>query len=200
MEAFARLQYEHESRTPELLYPDVLAAAWRDLAAHWDIPWAEDDAYAFGWSVGRWPAFADSAASLRYLKRFYKLVIISNVDRASFARSSEKLGVTFDKIITAEDVGSYKPSPRSFEYALRALGEMGIAKETVLHTAQSLFHDIVPARDFGLKTMWINRRKGKTGSGATPAVAVKVKPDFEVASLAEFVTRHQAELGEGPSS
>lgn len=199
LETFAKLQYEHEAKTPEMLYPDVLAAVYRDLAAHWNIPWAEGDALSFGRSVGRWPAFADSAESLRYLKRFYKLVIISNVDRASFARSNEKLGVTFDKIITAEDVGSYKPSPRNFEYALRALGEMGIAKETVLHTAQSLFHDIVPAREFGLRTMWINRRKGKSGWGATPPVAVQAEPDFEVAGLSEFVTRHQAELGEEPT-
>ncbi len=200
LEVFAKLQYEHEAKTPEKLYPDVLAAVYRDLAARWDIPWGEDDAYGFGQSVGRWPAFADSAESLQYLKRFYKLAIISNVDRASFARSNEKLGVSFDRIITAEDVGFYKPSPRNFEYALRALGEMGIAKETILHTAQSLFHDIVPAKDFGLRTMWINRRKDKSGWGATPPVAVKVEPDFEVAALSEFVTRHRAESGEEPSS
>lgn len=198
LEAFAKFQYEHEAKTPEMPYPDVLAAVHRDLAAHWGLPWSADDATGFGQSVGRWPAFADSAASLRYLKRFYKLVIVSNVDRASFARSSERLGVAFDKVIAAEDVGSYKPDARNFAYALRALGEMGISKETILHTAQSFFHDIVPAKAIGLKTMWINRRKGKTGWGATPPVATKVKSDFEVAALSEFVARHQAELGGEP--
>ena len=82
-------------------------------------------------------AFDDSAAALRYLKRYYKLVIISNVDRASFSRSNEKLGVEFDRVITAQDVGSYKPDIRNFDYALADLKQsLGVGKDEILHTAQ----------------------------------------------------------------
>jgi hypothetical protein len=88
-----------------------------------------------------WPAFADSASSLRYLKRHYKLAILSNVDNESFSFSNEKLGVDFDAIYTAEDCGFYKPSARNFEYMLRKLKTLGIEKNQILHTAESLFHD-----------------------------------------------------------
>ena len=87
---------------------------------------------AFGGSIGRWPAFADTASSLQYLKQHYKLVILSNVDRASFAESNKALGVSFDKIITAQDVGSYKPDPRNFEVLIKALAEMGVTKSGIL--------------------------------------------------------------------
>lgn len=193
LEAFAKFESRHQVETPGKLYPDVLASVYRDLGSHWGVPASDEDASSFGQSIGRWPAFDDSVASLRYLKGHYKLVILSNVDRASFARSNEKLGVTFDTIITAQDVGSYKPDPRNFDHTINALAEMGIPKSKILHTAQSLFHDIVPAKRTGLKTMWINRRKGKKGGGAT-APTEAVRPDFEVASLAEFVSQHESEL------
>jgi 2-haloalkanoic acid dehalogenase type II len=133
--------------------------------------------------------------SLRYLKRQYKLVIVSNVDRASFARSRERLGVEFDRVITAQDVGSYKPNPRNFEYAIADLHRtFSIKKTDVLHIAQSLFHDVVPARKLGLSTVWINRRKAVGGWGATPPPSAAARPDIEVASLAEFVILHQTQL------
>ena len=190
--AFAELEPKHQAETPDKLYPDLLAAVYADLGKHWSIPVAPSDADAFGQSIGRWPAFSDSKPSLQYLKGHYKLVILSNVDRASFAESNKKLGVTFDHIITAQDVGSYKPDPRNFEYLINELADMEIARKQILHTAQSLFHDIVPARAAGLHTAWVNRRKGKTGGGATTAPVQGVTPDFEVASLAEFVELHKS--------
>ena len=192
--AFAELEPKHQAETPDKLYPDVLAAVYLDLGKRWRIPADIDDAVAFGQSIGRWPAFPDSAASLQYLKGHYKLVILSNVDRTSFAESNKKLGVSFDKIITAQDVGSYKPDPRNFEYLISELADMGIEKKKILHTAQSLFHDIAPAQAAGLHTAWVNRRKGKAGGGATASLLHSVAPDFEVASLKEFVDKHQAEL------
>lgn len=187
-----------EAETPGKLYPDILAEVHRRLADQWGIKANPAEAAEFGQSVGRWPAFADSATSLQYLKRYYKLVILSNVDRASFARSNEKLGVTFDRIITAQDVGSYKPSLRNFEHALADLDRtFGTRKADILHTAQSIFHDVVPARTVGLATMWINRRKPVGGWGATPAPKAEgtaATPDIEVASMADFVVLHQAHL------
>ncbi|MBL8670245.1 MAG: haloacid dehalogenase type II [Alphaproteobacteria bacterium] len=189
LEAFGAAESSVEAESPFRLYPDVLAEVHRRLAVTWGIAKDEAAARAFGASVGRWPAFADSAESLRYLKQHYKLVILSNVDRASFAESNKKLGVTFDRICTAQDVGSYKPSPRNFDYLLKEMAGMGIAKERILHTAQSLFHDHAPAKAAGLRTIWINRRKGRPGGGATPPA--EAKPDWEVASLAEMVALHK---------
>ncbi|MFQ5936308.1 MAG: haloacid dehalogenase type II [Acidiferrobacterales bacterium] len=191
--AFAELEPKHQAETPDKLYPDVLASVYHDLGVQWEIPITDEDASTFAKSIARWPAFDDSAPSLQYLKRHYKLVILSNVDRASFAESNKKLGVTFDKIITAQDVGSYKPDPRNFEYAISALAEIGVAKNKILHCGQSLFHDVVPGRAVGLATMWVNRSKGRTSATREPTKPVR--PDFEVVSLAEFVNKHQAELG-----
>jgi 2-haloacid dehalogenase len=198
LEIFGTTEAECEAEMPSKLYPEILMEAHRRLAATWSVKANADEATAFGQSVGRWPAFADSATSLQYLKRYYKLVIISNVDRTSFARSNEKLQVAFDRIITAQDVGSYKPSLKNFEYALDDLSRiLGTRKTDILHTAQSIFHDVVPARKMGLSTMWINRRKLVGGWGATPAPQAQgaaTKPDFEVASMADFVGLHQTHL------
>jgi 2-haloacid dehalogenase len=198
LEAFGTTEAACEAETPGKLYPEILVDVHRRLAEKWGIKAVAGEAAEFGQSVGRWPAFADSATSLQYLKRYYKLVILSNVDRASFARSNEKLGVAFDRIITAQDVGSYKPSLRNFEYALADLNKtFGTNKADILHTAQSIFHDVVPARTTGLATMWINRRKTVGGWGATPEPQAKAdltKPDMEVGSMADFVVLHQAHL------
>jgi 2-haloacid dehalogenase len=198
LEAFGTTEAACEAETPGKLYPEILADVHRRLADKWGIKTDAGKAAEFGQSVGRWPAFADSATSLQYLKRYYKLVILSNVDRASFARSNERLGVAFDRIITAQDVGSYKPNLRNFEHALADLERtLGTRKADILHTAQSIFHDVVPARSVGLATMWINRRKPVGGWGATPAPRAQsalATPDAEVASMADFVILHQAHL------
>ena len=195
LEAFAEAEADCERQAPDRLYPTILADVFRRLAARWSVTVRDGEAEAFGQSVGRWPAFPDSPDALAYLKKHFKLVIISNVDHASFAGSERKLGVTFDRVITAQDVGSYKPSLRNFEYALDDIRRtLGLERCQVLHTAQSLFHDIVPAKTVGLRTMWINRRRGREGWGATPPPAVDVRPDFEVGSLGEFAALHRDQL------
>jgi len=198
LENFGTTEALVEAETPTVLYPQILEEVHRRLARQWDIRSTADEVAGFGQSVGHWLAFADSATALQYLKRYYKLVILSNVDRASLARSNVKLDVEFDRIITAEDVGSYKPSPRNFEHALADLKtSLGVAKDEILHTAQSIFHDVVPAKSVGLTTLWINRRKEVGGWGATPVPDVgddAKRPDFQVASMAEFVALHQAHL------
>jgi 2-haloacid dehalogenase len=203
LEAFAEAEATCEADTPAKPYPEILEDTQKRLAGRWAINATGDETRSFGQSVGRWPAFADSATSLKYLKRYYKLCVISNVDRASFARSNDRLGVEFDRIVTAQDVKSYKPNIRNFEYALTDLERaLGVSKQQILHAAQSIFHDIVPARKVGLATLWINRRKEVGGWGATPApcdMGDAALPDFEVPSLAEFLVLHQAHLrGEAP--
>jgi 2-haloacid dehalogenase len=131
--------------------------------------------------VGEWPAFADSTDALRRLSERYRLGVITNCDEDLFTASNRRLGVRFDWVVTAERVRSYKPNPRHFEVALE---EIGLPTERVLHVAQSLFHDHVPAKRLGLSTVWIDRRAGKVGSGATPPA--EAEPDLTYPSLAAF--------------
>jgi 2-haloacid dehalogenase len=199
LEKFGETEAECEAAMPSRLYPQILEEVLRRLATRWSAKSDAQEARSFGESVGRWPAFADSPEALRYLQKYYKLVILSNVDHASFAESQQRLGVLFDCVITAQDVGSYKPDLRNFEHALKRVKDMfGAEPGAILHVAQSLFHDIVPANSIGLCTMWVNRRKEKKGWGATPAPRTdsdaNLRPDFEVASLAEFAALHRSHL------
>src|SRR5215468_2881871 len=193
---FSRLEPELQTARPAQLYPDILADAFRALGRHFGRSVSDDEARAFGQSVKDWPAFPDSADALAYLKRHYKLAILSNIDRASFAKSNRRLGVEFDLIVTAEDVGSYKPTPRNFEVLLERLTALGVTKDRLLHTAESLHHDHVPAKRFGLATAWIHRRVAKGGFGATRAPDQPVKPDWEVPSMAALVDLHRRERGD----
>ncbi len=192
LEAFARHEFAEETASPTLRYPELLARVHRKLAADWGIapdPAAEQ---RFGGSVPDWPAFPDSASALAELKRHYQLVILSNVDRQSFAASNARLGVAFDAIITAEDIGSYKPDPANFRYMLARLAERGIQKEKILHTAQSLFHDHAPARRAGLATAWIDRRHAAEGFGATMPPPADARYDFRFPSLAAMAEAARA--------
>jgi 2-haloacid dehalogenase len=193
LEAFGEAESRCEVETPSKLYPGILADTFRALGQRWEISTSDKQAAEFGRSVPRWPAFPDSAEALAYLKRHYKLVILSNVDRASFAESNKKLKVEFDKIVTAQDVGSYKPDPRNFRHLLAELEKLGLQKAQILHTAQSLFHDVAPAKSMGLRTCWINRRKGRPGAGATVLPKGDATPDIEFPSMAALVEAHRAQ-------
>jgi 2-haloacid dehalogenase len=189
---FARHEAAQEAATPSALYRDLLADVHRRLAQEWGVTLAEEAHVAFGRSVPEWPAFDDSAAALRYLKAHYKLVILSNVDRESFAGSNRRLGVTFDAICTAEDIGSYKPDLRNFRYLLATLERLGIGSHEILHTAQSLHHDHVPAKALALATCWIDRRHDREGWGATVKPAQMPAYDFRFESLAALAEAHRA--------
>ncbi|MGE3875981.1 MAG: haloacid dehalogenase type II [Parvibaculaceae bacterium] len=195
LDIFSGLETEQERETPSLLYSTLLAVVHSRMAKSWGVHAHADLHDRFGDSIPDWPAFPDSAAALAYLKRHFKLVILSNVDRKSFAASSKKLGVTFDAVHTAEDIGSYKPDPRNFAYLIDHVeADLGIGKSEILHTAQSLHHDHVPAERSGLARAWIDRRFGKQGSGATAKVANPPKVDFHFKSLAEMAEAHRKEM------
>jgi 2-haloacid dehalogenase len=192
--AFGRAEARREAAQPAAPYPRILAGVLDDLAEEFGAAASREETETFGGSVKDWPAFPDSTAALAYLRRHYRLVIVSNVDRASFRHSNDRLGVTFDAVVTAEDAGAYKPAPNHFQLALERLAEMGVAKDRVLHVAQSLYHDHVPARRLGLATMWVNRRGDRgQGGGATPATPAPVTPDGEVPTLAALVDLHRHE-------
>jgi 2-haloacid dehalogenase len=172
---------------PYLRYREVLAQACRAVAADLGIAPSDEEVAAFALSVGDWPAFPDSAAALADLHRRFKLAVITNCDDDLFAASNRRLGVTFDHVITAQQAGSYKPSHRNFELAFERIGR---PRERILHVAQSLFHDHVPAKELGLTSVWINRRAGREGSGATPPAAATPDATFpDMASFAEAALR-----------
>ena len=195
LEEFARHEAAQEEQTPAMPYSQLLAFVYKRLAKAWGMTTSNEEANTFGASIPDWPEFPDSAEALQYLKRHYMLVILSNVDRLSFRSSNERLKVRFDSIYTAQDIESYKPSDKNFEYLLRRLKEdFGLGKQDVLHTAQSLFHDHAPANRAGLKSAWIDRRHAAEGWGATVPPAGTPHYDFRFDSMAALVRAHQAEL------
>lgn len=189
LRAYAEIEHAQESATPGMLYTDILARVHRSLAEEFELRTDDELDANFGCSIEHWPAFADTADALRYLKTHFKLVILSNVSRAGIAASNRKLGVNFNAIYTAEDIGSYKPAAANFEYLLAHLrDDHGSEKSDVLHTAQSLFHDHVPANRFGIANAWIDRQHlSEDGdAGATGSVAARPKLDFQFFSMREM--------------
>ena len=196
LEAHARHESAAQARTPAKKYSDLLATVYRRLGEEWGAApdWAACEAY--GQSVKDWPAFPDSKDALAYLKEHYRLVILSNVDNRGFAASNARLGVAFDCVYTAEDAGSYKPADQNFDYMLRQLAAIGVEKGRILHTAESLFHDHVPARRHGLATCWIYRRHGEEGYGAAMDPGRQPHIDFRFNSMAELAQAHRHALSE----
>jgi 2-haloalkanoic acid dehalogenase type II len=186
LETYADAESTIEREHPTLRYPDVIAAAIHRTGEAHGIAVPDALAASIGASVPDWPAFSDSADALARLQHRVKLIILSNVDRASFAGSNARLGVAFDAVYTAQDIGSYKPDPRNFQYLLNHARELGVAQGRLLHVAQSLFHDHVPAKAAGLPTVWIDRRGARDGFGATPPPAQHVSPDWTFPSMAAF--------------
>jgi 2-haloacid dehalogenase len=192
LQAFARLESRQQEKTPDMLYSDLLAEVHGQLAVEWGVAREAAEDAAFGRSIAGWPPFADTVEALRYLKRHFRLVILSNVDRASFRATGTRLGVAFDAIYTAQDIGSYKPDLRNFRYLLARLREQGVGPDKLLHVAQSLFHDHVPANALGLTSAWIDQRCGQGGGGATAPVPGDVRYDFRFPSLGELAEAHRA--------
>jgi 2-haloacid dehalogenase len=186
LEAYGTAETAIEAAQPQLRYPDVLREALAVLGQQVAAPPTRDELERFGASVADWPAFDDSPAALAALGGRHRLVILSNIDRASFAASNARLGVTFDAIITAEDVGAYKPDRRGFDRLLQTVRDLGSTPDRLLHVAQSLYHDHVPAKALGLRTCWIDRRRGQPGWGATPPPPAEVSPDLVFGSLEEL--------------
>lgn len=195
LEAHARHESSQQSWTPTKRYCELLPIVYKRLAEEWGVPATSEDCAAYGRSVKNWPAFSDTVDALQYLKKHYKLVILSNVDNESFAGSHARLDVEFDAIYTAEDVGSYKPSDRNFDYMLDKIKTLGVEKADILHTAESMFHDHGPANRHGLASCWIYRRYEQEGFGATMNPGDMPKYDFCFNSMADLVRAHQEALG-----
>lgn len=191
LEIYARHEADQEEKTPGMLYSDLLGVVYGRLAEEWKTEVTAGEMARFGTSVPDWPAFPDSAEALHYLKQHYKLIILSNVDRESFKGSNKRLQVAFDAIYTAQDIGTYKPSPDNFAYLVRQVEAMGFRKPDILMTAQSLFHDHVQANRAGIASAWIDRRHDMEGWGATMKPETLPHIDYHVRSMAELVALHR---------
>ena len=166
---------------PYRRYRDVLALALRGVTVEYGVEPTADEIEAFSGSVGEWPAFSDTTAALARLKERFRLGVITNCDDDLFAASLPRLGVAFDWVVTAQQVGAYKPSTRNFEVAFERIG---LPRDRILHVAQSLFHDHVPAKQVGLASVWIDRRSDRPGGGATPPASAS--PDATFPDMASF--------------
>jgi len=162
-------------------YREVLRAVLLEVAAYLGVALGRHEEELLAHSVGDWKPFPDTVAALKTLRNHYRLAVISNIDDDLFARSASQLEAQFDWVVTAEQVRSYKPHQNNF---LRALERMNVPRAHVLHVAQSRYHDIVPASKLGIDCVWVNRRRGKKGFGATRQS--DAKPSLEVATLREL--------------
>jgi 2-haloalkanoic acid dehalogenase type II len=179
--------HEHAAEVPYKNYREVLGLTSRMLAGELGLEISPEQEAQFGASVLDWPAFPDSHDALVSLQKRYKLVVITNCDDDLFAASAARLGITFDEVITAAQVGSYKPNIENFHFAHEKIQRtLGISKDRILHVAQSLFHDHAPAKSIGMTTVHIKRR----GNGAAPQASATpdaVFPDMK--SFADSITK-----------
>ncbi|MFN3825163.1 MAG: haloacid dehalogenase type II [Pseudorhodobacter sp.] len=192
LEMHARHESAAQAQTPGRRYSELLATVYRRCAEELRLPADWDECARYGATVGTWPAFPDSAEALAYLKQHYRMIVLSNVDNLSFSGAAQKLGIDWDGVFTAEDMGSYKPAQRNFDYLLAGIERMGIAKRELLHTAESMFHDHVPARANGLDNAWIYRRHAKQGFGATMDPGALAETTFRFNSLIDMAQAHEA--------
>jgi len=181
LELYAALEAREEAGEYRT-YRQVLESVVEKLAARLGFSADHREIRALPNSIRDWQPFPDTAAALRKLKARYKLAIISNIDDDLFAGTAPWLEVPFDAVVTAQQARSYKPSRNNFRLALERMGE---PPGRVLHVAQSLYHDVAPAKELGMSAVWVNRRAGKPGAGATPRALAE--PDLVVPDMATLV-------------
>ena len=186
LEAYAVAEDHQHHETPRLPFPSMMAPIYHDMAAKLGLPAASDDVEGFRLSIPRWPAFPDSAAALKRLRKHFHLVAMTNSDNWALSHFAATLELPFDDLVTAEMVGWNKPDPQVFAYVRGRLSKEGYGFDDILHVAQSQYHDIQVAKALGYHTCWIERRKGKAGAGGTPKVANAVIPVYHFGSLAEL--------------
>ena len=181
LELYGEFEAEAEAG-PYQNYGKVLQSVVRAFGDRLNFEASPDEIRALPESVPSWPPFPDTVAALLLLKKRFQLAVISNIDDELFAATRKHLEVEFDAVITAEQARSYKPAIHNFDLALRTLA---LPPERLLHAAQSIYHDVVPAQSLGISTVWVNRRSARPGIGAVRAAVAR--PDLVVPDLATLV-------------
>lgn len=159
-------------------YREVLQSVVRGFGKHLGFNPTESQACSLPESLANWLPFPDTVAALGKLKQRYQLAIISNVDDDLFALTARRLQIPFDYVVTAQQAQAYKPSLQMFKLAQQ---RTGVLPRQWLHVAQSVYHDVIPARSLGISTVWVKRPSSRPGSGA--AKAATGQPDLEVPNL-----------------
>lgn len=183
LELYAKLEVQIENGRRYISYKNVLRRVVQGFGKKLNFKPSPNEIECLVKSFDKWMPFTDTVDALKILKEKYRLAILSNVDDDLFCITAKHLEVKFNYIITAEQVKSYKPTLKNFKFAIN---KIGVPEDKIIHVAQSLYHDIIPAKSLGLFTIWINRRKDKEGFGATPAASVK--PDKEFPDLKSLVS------------
>lgn len=182
--SFGRAEGIQQDLTPEMPFTQMLTPIYDRIAPELGLP----EGSPLRESIPEWPAFPDAAEALRVLGQRFRLVALTNADNWAQQHMAARLGSPFDDSVTAEDVGVNKPDPQVFAYCIGRQSVHGHSKADWLHVAQSQYHDIGAARRLGVRSCWVERRHGQSGTGATPAPAEVTTPDYHVTSLAGLVT------------
>jgi 2-haloacid dehalogenase len=195
---FFAYEAEQQACSPRMPYPRVLEEVHRRLAREWGILASDVDHAYFGQSTSNWPIYADAPAALQYLKRFFKLAILSNADRQTFAVSNLRLDAKFDAIFTGPDIGRCKPDPALFEHMAERLAKLGLERRQILHVGHDLARDQEPAARCGLAFAWIDRipvaeipDEAPTGAPAPAFPPRSSGWDYRFSSLVDMVKAHQ---------
>jgi putative hydrolase of the HAD superfamily len=186
LEAYAVAEDHQHHETPRLPFPSMMAPIYREMAEMLGLPESHEAAEEFRLSIPHWPAFPDSVSAMKRLRKRFYLVAMTNSDDWALSHFARTLDQPFDDLVTAEMVGWNKPDPQVFAFTRGRLSKEGYGFGDILHVAQSQYHDIAVARRLGFHTCWIERRKGKQGTGATPKVQNVAIPDYHFGSLTEL--------------
>ena len=184
--SFGRAEDEQHKLTPGINFTRMLPDICRLVAEELGLPTSKSDVDGLRLSMAQWPAFPDSVAAMKRLRKHFRLVAMTNADNWALAQFRRTLDEPFDDTVTAEDVETCKPDPQVFAYARGRNSSFGFHLNDYLHVAQSQYHDIGVAKRLGYHVAWIERRQGQPGSGASPSVAEKTKPDYHYSTLAQL--------------
>jgi 2-haloalkanoic acid dehalogenase type II len=150
LEAHARHESAQQAWTPAKRYAELLAIVYKRLAEEWGVPAPPEDCDAYGRSIKDWPAFPDSVGALQYLKKHYKLVILSNADDSFLDQSVPRLEANFHAVLTAEKAGYYKPRYGAFEYMLE---QLDAEPDDFVHVSSHTRYDPMPMHDMGFRNL-----------------------------------------------
>jgi 2-haloacid dehalogenase len=182
LELYAELEAEGEAG-PYRTYREVLAGVVHGLGRGLGFTPSLEEEASLARSLKNWKPWPDTVSALQQLQKKFKLAILSNIDDDLFAPTGRKLKVHFADVITAQQASCYKPCLDLFRLALQRLNT---SPGQVLHVAQSIYHDAVPARKLGIASVWVNRPSARAGVGAVKPSAEKA--DWEVPDLAALAT------------
>lgn len=174
-----------------------MANVYLSLAKELDLPGDTQSAASFQRDVLDWPAFPDSVAALKRLRKHFRLIAMTNADRVALSAYSHTLDDPFDDTVCCDETGVAKPDPQFFAYNRGRQAAFGYKFHEILHTAQSQYHDIGVATKLGYATCWIERRHGMKGFGGTPVPEVVATPTFTFPTLAALADAVDAELRVG---